>query len=111
MSVAFTRRQHAIFAAAAAGKILKLTGEQFRYAFGIALSQSAGSCNFNGWCLDQKTTCRSGLQNGLMAAFYAHEGFKGPEEAFEGKWGFFNSYSSAANHDRQQKVSEKVGRQ
>ena len=31
---------------------------------------------------------RSGLQNGLMAAFYAHEGFKGPEEAFEGSGAF-----------------------
>lgn len=88
-------------AAAAAGKILKLTSEQFRYAFGIALSQSAGSMQFltdGAWT--KRLHVGQASQNGLMAAFYAHEGFKGPEEAFEGKWGFFNSYSSAAKHDR-----------
>ena len=36
-------------------------------------------------------------QNGLNAAILAGEGFKGPKEAFEGKWGYLNSFVSGGD--------------
>ena len=90
-----------IFAAVAAvGKILKLSSEQIQSGFGIALSQSAGAMQFltdGAWT--KRLHVGQAAQNGLMSAIFAAEGYKGPAEAFEGKWGFFNNYSS--NADRQ----------
>ena len=75
-----------------------LTKEQYISAFGIALSQSAGSMQF---LTDGAWTKRSHVgqaaQNGLSCAIMAGEGFKGPSEAFEGQWGYFHSYASGGN--------------
>ena len=82
-------------AAAAAGHILKLDKNQFISAFGIALSQASGSMEF---LTDGSWTKRSHVgqaaQNGLNCAVLALEGFKGPKKAFEGKWGYINSFVS-----------------
>ena len=45
-------------------------------------------------------------QNGLICATLAAEGFKGPEEAFEGNWGFLSAY--APNPDGA-KVTDRLG--
>lgn len=88
-------------AAAAAGKILGMNADQIESAFGIALSQTAGSMQF---LADGAWTKRSHVgqaaQNGLMAAILAQEGFKGPKEAFEGRWGFLHAYSPNAIHEK-----------
>ena len=85
-------------AAAAAGYLIGLTKEQFISAFGIALSQSAGSMQF---LADGAWTKRSHVgqaaQNGLNCAIMAGEGFKGPADAFDGKWGYLNSYVSGGD--------------
>ena len=85
-------------AAAAAGYLLGLTKEQYISAFGIALSQSAGSMQF---LTDGAWTKRSHVgqaaQNGLSCAIMAGEGFKGPSEAFEGQWGYLHSYASGGD--------------
>ena len=82
-------------AAAAAGHILELDKNQFISAFGIALSQASGSMQF---LTDGSWTKRSHVgqaaQNGLNCAVLALEGFKGPKKAFEGKWGYLNSFVS-----------------
>tara|TARA_B100000965_G_scaffold125652_1_gene104406 strand:- start:892 stop:2274 length:1383 start_codon:yes stop_codon:yes gene_type:complete len=85
-------------AAAAAGFLMGLTKEQYISAFGIALSQSAGSMQF---LTDGAWTKRSHVgqaaQNGLSCAIMAGEGFKGPSKAFEGQSGYLHSYASGGN--------------
>lgn len=81
-------------AAAAAAKLMGLDADGIQNAFGIALSQSAGSMEF---LVDGSWTKRSHVgqaaQNGLICAAMAAEGFKGPKEAFEGRYGLFHSHS------------------
>lgn len=88
-------------AAAAAGYLMGLTKEQYISAFGIALSQSAGSMQF---LTDGAWTKRSHVgqaaQNGLSCAIMASEGFKGPSKAFEGQWGYFHSYASGGDLEK-----------
>ena len=85
-------------AVAAAGHLMGLTKDQFISAFGIALSQLAGSMQF---LTDGAWTKRSHVgqaaQNGLSCAIMAGEGFKGPSQAFEGQWGYFHSYASGGD--------------
>jgi 2-methylcitrate dehydratase PrpD len=92
-------------AAAAAGKLLGMDADGIQNAFGIALSQAAGSMQF---LADGAWTKRSHVgqaaQNGLICAVMAAEGFKGPKAAFEGQWGFFNAY--APNADPEKAISQ-----
>ncbi len=94
-------------AAAAAGKLLGMDGAAIQSAFGIALSQAAGSMQF---LADGSWTKRSHVgqaaSNGLICATLAAEGFKGPAEAFEGHWGFLAAY--APNPD-EAKVTDRLG--
>jgi 2-methylcitrate dehydratase PrpD len=85
-------------AVAAAGKLLGMDADQIESAFGIALSQSAGSMQFladGAW--SKRSHVGQAAQNGLMCAVLAREGFKGPKEAFEGKWGFLHAYAPNAD--------------
>jgi 2-methylcitrate dehydratase PrpD len=81
-------------AAAAAGRVFGLPAGAIAHAFGIALSQAAGSMQF---LVDGAWTKRSHVghaaMNGLIAASLAREGFHGAVEAFEGKAGFLRSYA------------------
>jgi len=81
-------------AAAAAGRIFCLSPERMASAFGIALSQAAGSMQF---LADGAWTKRSHVghaaMSGLIAATMASEGFRGPMEAFEGRRGFLRAYA------------------
>ena len=90
-----------VFAAAAAvGRVLNLSSAEIESAFGIALSQSAGAMQFlNDGAWTKRLHVGQAAQNGLMAAFFAKNGYKGPQEALEGKWGFFHNYSSDADHE------------
>lgn len=81
-------------AAAAAAKVLGLSVDQIVNAFGICGSQAAGSMQFlaNGaW--NKRLHVGAAAMNGLMAAQFAKQGFKGATDAIEGKDGFLNSYS------------------
>ena len=85
-------------AAAAVGYIVGLSKEQFISAFGIALSQSSGSMQFlNDGSWTKRSHVGQAAQNGLNSAILAGEGFKGPKEAFEGKWGYLNSFVSGGD--------------
>ena len=88
-------------ATAAAGNLMGLNKDQYISAFGIALSQSAGSMQF---LTDGAWTKRSHVgqaaQNGLSCAIMAAEGFKGPSKAFEGQWGYFHSYASGGDMEK-----------
>ncbi|MFQ5927823.1 MAG: MmgE/PrpD family protein, partial [Terriglobia bacterium] len=81
-------------AAAAAARVFGLPADQVANAFGICLSQAAGSMQY---LLEGAWTKRFHVgyaaMNGLIAASFAREGFKGAVEAIEGKAGFLKSYA------------------
>ncbi len=81
-------------AAAAAARVFGLSADEVADAFGIALSQAAGSLQF---LVDGAWTKRfqvgQAAMNGLIAASLAREGFHGAVAPIEGKAGFLNAYS------------------
>ena len=88
-------------AAAAAGRIFCLDAEQMELAFGIALSQAAGSMQFlvdGSWM--KRYHVGHAAMCGLMAATMAREGFRGAQEAFEGKHGFLHAYAPNSDPDK-----------
>jgi 2-methylcitrate dehydratase PrpD len=94
-------------AAAAAARMLRLGTDATASAFGIALSQSAGSLQFlaNGaWTKRFQVGWAS--MAGFSAALLAREGFRGAAEPIEGKHGFLLSYAPAPEPSR---VTEDIG--
>ncbi len=87
--------------AAAAARVFGLTAEGVANAFGIALSQAAGSLQFlaNGAWTKRFQVGWSAM-NGLAAATLAREGFIGAAEAIEGKAGFLSAYAPKPNPAR-----------
>jgi 2-methylcitrate dehydratase PrpD len=83
---------------AAAGRVLKLNPKQIESAFGVALSQSAGSMQFlheGGWT--KRSHVGQAAMNGLIAATMAREGFRGAIDPIEGKAGFLSIYSPSSD--------------
>jgi len=81
-------------AVAAAGRIFGQDADTIASAFGIALSQAAGSMQFlheGGWT--KRSHVGQAAMNGLMAATLAGEGFRGALDPLEGKAGFLNAYA------------------
>jgi 2-methylcitrate dehydratase PrpD len=88
-------------AAAAAARVFGLSAEDVASAFGIALSQCAGSLQFlaNGaWT--KRFQVGWAAMNGLAAATMAREGVKGAAEAIEGKHGFLRAYAPSPVPER-----------
>jgi 2-methylcitrate dehydratase PrpD len=87
--------------AAAAARVFGLSAEQVESAFGIALSQAAGSLQFlaNGAWTKRFQVGWSAL-NGLTAACLAREGFRGAGEALEGRAGFLRAYAPNPTPER-----------
>lgn len=81
-------------AAAAAGRVLGLNADQIANAFGVCLSQAAGSMEF---LVDGAWTKRFQVgyaaMNGLVAASLAAEGYRGPDQPIEGDAGFLKAYA------------------
>jgi len=88
-------------AAAAASRVFGLSADDIASAFGIALSQCAGSLQFlaNGAWTKRFQVGWAAL-NGLAAATMAREGVKGAAEAIEGKHGFLRAYAPSPIPDR-----------
>ncbi len=83
-------------AAAAAGRVLGLSGAQIEHAFGTVLSTAAGTGQFvlNGAWTKRFHVGRASA-NGLLAAVLAQQGYTGATQALEGREGFFKVYSPA----------------
>lgn len=88
-------------AAASAARVFGLSAAQVEDAFGIALSQAAGSLQFlrNGAWTKRFQVGWSAM-NGLAAATLAREGFRGAAESLEGKAGFLRAYAPNPNPAR-----------
>ena len=93
-------------AAAAAGKILKLTEQQMVWALGIAGTQAAGLREMFG------THCKSfhpgrAAQNGLVSAILAQEDFTSSDQVLEAKRGFANVLSKKQDYAQ---ITEGLGK-
>jgi 2-methylcitrate dehydratase PrpD len=80
-------------AAAAAGKLLRLTPEQVLAAFGIAYSHAAGNrqCILDG-ALTKRMQAGQAASAGVFSAVLAQTGFTGARNIFNGRFGFFELY-------------------
>jgi 2-methylcitrate dehydratase PrpD len=88
-------------AAAASARVLGLDADGIACAFGIVLSQAAGSMQFlhNGaWT--KRFQVGYAAMNGLVAATLAAEGFRGAAEPLEGPSGFLAAYAPDAKPER-----------
>jgi len=82
-------------AAAAVGRLLKLSPEQMLHSFGSAGTQSAGLWEFLRDAADSKQLHTAhAASTGLMSAYIAQAGFTGAEHILEGKQGLAAGMSS-----------------
>lgn len=82
-------------AAAAAGRLFRLSASKFAIALGLAMQQA---CGLLAWASDHTENSRPfnpGLaaRNGTTAAYLASLGFGGPPTPFEGKYDAFTAFS------------------
>jgi 2-methylcitrate dehydratase PrpD len=90
-----------IAAAAAAGRLLKLSPEQMLHAFGSAGTQAAGLWEFLRDAADSKQLhTAKAASDGLMAACLAQAGFTGAKRILEGAQGMAAGMSSDADPAR-----------
>jgi 2-methylcitrate dehydratase PrpD len=83
-------------AAAAAGRLLKLTDQQMVYAFAIAGTQASGVREVFGSMCKPFHAGRA-AQNGLVAALLAQRGFTGTDGIFEGERGLVGVMAKGHN--------------
>jgi 2-methylcitrate dehydratase PrpD len=87
-----------VAAAAAAGRLLKLTPEQMLHAFGSAGTQAAGLWEFLRDAADSKQLhTAKAAGDGLMSAYLAAQGFTGARRILEGRQGMAAGMSSDAD--------------
>ena len=90
-----------VAAAAAVGRLLKLTPEQMLHAFGSAGTQAAGLWEFLRDAADSKQLhTAKAAADGLMAAYLAQEGFTGAQRILEGAQGMAAGMSTDADPSR-----------
>ena len=88
-------------AAAAAGWLLRLNEPRMVSALGIAGTQAAGLFAFMADGTMTKTFhAGKAAQNGILAAYFAKEGFTGPAYVLEDKRGFYQACADTSNPDR-----------
>ncbi len=97
-------------AALSASKLGHLTAKQMEDAQGIALSQSSGNLEF---LSDGAWTKRMhpgwAATSAITAAALAKEGFKGPSQTYEGRYGLFNLYLGQENSANLAMCTEGLG--
>jgi 2-methylcitrate dehydratase len=78
----------------AASKLMGLSVKEMRQAVNIALNNLSTRQNRVGELSNWKAAAAANaVRNGIFAAMLAKEGFTGPDEIFEGKYGFQNQVS------------------
>ncbi len=91
---------NAFGAVLAAGRLTGLSTDQLVDAQGIALSMASGGLEF---LSDGAWTKRLhpgwAAMAGVTAAAFAKAGFKGPSQAYEGRFGLFKTYAAGATFD------------
>ena len=88
-------------AAAAAGSLLGLTGDQMLHAFGTAGTQAAGLWEFNAdGAMSKHLHPGKAAMNGVIAADLARAGFTGASRILDGERGFLRAMSEATDCSR-----------
>lgn len=87
--------------AAVVSKLFGVTAGQMAHAFGIAGSMSSGLMEFSrsGGMVKRLHLGRA-AEGGFTAAILARDGYTGPSQVFEGKFGFLNVYCRDADPAR-----------
>jgi 2-methylcitrate dehydratase PrpD len=100
---------HTFACAAIAGHVLKLTPEQMRNAFGLALHQTAGSIA-SYWDCDMTFKLDNGFaaRTGIFMAELARAGMIGAIDALQGKFGYCNLYTPGCTHP--EKLTQDLGK-
>jgi len=97
-----------VAAAAAVGRLLKLTPEQMLHAFGSAGTQAAGLWEFLRDAADSKQLhTAKAAADGLMAAYLAQEGYTGAQRILEGAQGMGAGMSTDADPAR---LTDRLGK-
>lgn len=87
-----------IAAAAAAGKLLRLTSDQMLHCFGSAGTQAAGLWEFLRDAADSKQLhAAKAAADGVLAAYLARQGLTGAKQIFEGAQGMSAGMSTDAD--------------
>lgn len=86
-------------AAAAAGKLMKLSEAQLAHMLAIAASLSAG-IRVNFGSMSKPLNAARASENGVFAAELAAHGFTGGENGLDGQWGYFQVLGDGADLDR-----------
>jgi len=90
-----------VAAAAAAGRLLRLSGETMQHAFGSAGTQAAGLWEFLRDAADSKQLhTAKAASDGLLAAYLARDGFTGAKRIFDGAQGMAAGMSTDADPAR-----------
>lgn len=89
---------YGVFASAGvAGKLLKLTPDQYQHALGAAASFACGILEpLNAGTMEWRVAAGVAANNGIVAAQMARKGLRSAPTALEGKYGFYHAFSGAA---------------
>ena len=89
-------------ATAAAGCLLRLGGDAWRNALGLAALQASGLLSWTSDHTEQSRPLNIGIaaRNGVTAASLAALGFGGPAAVFEGKYDIFHAFSGVRRPER-----------
>jgi 2-methylcitrate dehydratase PrpD len=91
-------------AAAAAAKLLGLTGEQLRTALALAASQAGGLQQNFGTMIKPFHAGRAS-ENGVLAALLAQRGWTGDQNILEAPLGFFHLFCGPGHYDAERCVN------
>jgi len=86
-------------AGAAAGRVLKLSGEKMISVLGLSGAQASGLMEMYGPSMAKRFNPGPSARNGVTAALFAERGFTGAETILEGERGFCRAFSDKFDLD------------
>jgi len=91
----------ALAAALGCGRLLKLTEEQIRHAISLAITPNIALNQTRTGMLSmwKGMAGPQGARAGVFAAYLARAGITGPDDVFEGKFGFWNQLMGGETYD------------
>ena len=92
------------------GRIMKLTAGELTNAFGISLSMASGVMEFlEGGAWTKRMHPGWAASSAVTACAMAKNGFIGPRNAFEGRYGLFNTHIDSSNLASLEKCTNGLG--
>ena len=92
------------------GRIMKLTADELTNALGISLSMASGVMEFlEGGAWTKRMHPGWAASSAVTACAMAKNGFIGPRNAFEGRYGLFNTHIDSSNQASLEKCTNGLG--